>query len=371
MNNILQTVILNNTLRAYLWCFGSIIFAFAIKKYLSKYIAGLFFRLITWNIDKQSFINLLLDPLEVFFVVLVTLVALDRLTFPKVLNASIHKIEVRDIVEGTGTAIMIFTFIWVLLRIIDFAALVMEQKANLTPETTDDQMVVFFKDFFKVLIVIMGILLIIRFSFNKDIGTLLAGLSIVAGALALAARESLENLIASFIIFFDKPFHIGDMVKVHQITGTVEKIGLRSTRIRTVQKTFVTVPNKQMVDSVMDNITMSSQRRADLKLEIDLVTTSAKLQQVIDGVTQILKHPEIKNSSLVFGDIVSNAYLIIIEYYTSMIPYGDFLIVKQDINMQIVKLLETLAVDLAGLDTTINVTEIKPAQKAAGSKNEF
>ena len=91
-------------------------------------------------------------------------------------------------------------------------------------------------------------LVIIRFAFGWNIGSLLTGLSIVGAAIALALKESLENLIASFIIFFDKPFATGDLVKVNAITGTVEKIGLRSTRIRTEQKTFVTVPNKQMVD---------------------------------------------------------------------------------------------------------------------------
>ncbi len=77
----------------------------------------------------------------------------------------------------------------------------------------------------------------------------------------MATRESLENLIASFIIFFDKPFMVGDLVKVQSITGTVEKIGLRSTRIRTDQKTYVTMPNKQMVDSIMDNLSLRAPRR--------------------------------------------------------------------------------------------------------------
>jgi MscS family membrane protein len=98
--------------------------------------------------------------------------------------------------------------------------------------------------------------MIIKACFNQPLGHLLTGLSIVGAALALSARESLENLIASFIIFFDKPFFSGDTVKVNNITGTVEKIGLRSTRILTTDKTLVTVPNKQMVDSIVDNWSM-------------------------------------------------------------------------------------------------------------------
>ena len=97
----------------------------------------------------------------------------------------------------------------------------------------------------------------------------------MGAAIALATRESLENLIASFIIFFDKPFATGDTVKVLQFTGTVEKIGLRSTRIRTESKTYITVPNKQMVDSVVDNISLRTQRKAEIKLEMEVQNSAA------------------------------------------------------------------------------------------------
>jgi len=163
---------------------------------------------------------------------------------------------------------LISTFTSLLIRAIDFAAILLEQRAGQSPDQSDNQLIVFFKDFFKVLIIIISLLVIIRFAFGWNIGSLLTGLSIVGAAIALALKESLENLIASFIIFFDKPFATGDLVKVNAITGTVEKIGLRSTRIRTEQKTFVTVPNKQMVDSVLDNFSLRTQRRAELKLEL-------------------------------------------------------------------------------------------------------
>ena len=114
----------------------------------------------------------------------------------------------------------------------------------------------FFKDLIRVIIIIIGIAFIIKFSLGINIGNLLTGLSIVGAALALSARESLENLIASFIIFFDKPFETGDLVKVNNYSGTVERIGLRSTRARTAEKSMVTVPNKQMVDSILDNWSM-------------------------------------------------------------------------------------------------------------------
>src|SRR6185369_15383118 len=125
---------------------------------------------------------------------------------------------------------------------------------------------------------------------NYDIDKILAGLSIVAAALALSARESLENLIASIIIFFDKPFAIGDTLKVQQVTGTVEKIGLRSTRIRTTEKTYVTVPNKQMVDSILDNLSLRTHRRAVLNLDLHPHTSPQQVNQMLPALTALLKN---------------------------------------------------------------------------------
>src|SRR4030095_7067980 len=106
-----------------------------------------------------------------------------------------------------------------LLRIIDFIAIILEQKANMTESQSNNQLIVFFKDFFKVILVILGILMILKFGFNFRITSLITGLSLAGAAIALATRESIENLIASFIIFFDHPFSTGDNVKVQNITG--------------------------------------------------------------------------------------------------------------------------------------------------------
>jgi MscS family membrane protein len=297
MNSFLQKVFLDNTILSYLICFGIILLALFIKRVLSKYLAGIVFRFIrkkSWEEEKATFVELLLTPTEVFLSVSIALIALDRLQFPHVFEFNIHHVSSKSIVDGIGNTVFIVSIIWLSLRCIDFIAAILGKKANLTHDQTDNQMVVFFRDFFKVVLVLLGVLLVIKFSFGANIGSLLAGFGIVAGALALAARESLENLIASFIIFFDRPFHTGDLVKVQQITGTVEKIGLRSTRIRTDQKTYVTVPNKQMVDSIMDNLTLRTQRRVDIRLEISLNCSSEKLEQLVGGVQRILEHRPLK-----------------------------------------------------------------------------
>ena len=359
MNKLLHTVILDNTVLSYVISFGSILIALILKKYLSQYIAGLFFRLLkrtTWNIEKKSFVDLILAPLQGFLLIVISFIALDKLHFPKAFIFDIHRITSRQIIDSIGTGLIIATFIWLLLRAIDFIALVLGERTNRNAAKRDNQLIVFFRDFLKVIIGIIGILLIIQFSFNKDIGALLAGFGLVGAALALAAKESLENLIASFIIFFDKPFKVGDLVKVQGFTGTVERIGLRSTRIRTDNKTYVTVPNKQMVDSIMDNLTLRTQRRADLRLEISLGTSPDQLEQLVNEIRRITDYPPIINKVIFLNDIVTNAYIITVEYYTYAIPATQFNEVRQYVNFEIIKTMAALKIELAGLNTEVKVS---------------
>src|SRR5439155_12442338 len=299
MNDFFDRLYFDNEVRDYLIAFGIILFIVLVNRVISKYFAGLIFsfvRRIWRNVDRKSFIDLVIHPLGMFLVVFVSLVALHKLRFPGRWDIEIYRYTLKDIFHAVGTTLLIISFIWLLLRVIDFIATILEKKAAVTEHLTDNQLILFFKDFLKVIVGMTGILMILHFAFNMHIGNLFTGLSIVGAAIALSLRESLENLIASFVIFFDKPFSTGDQVKVQNITGTVEKIGLRSTRLRTDQKTFVTVPNKQMVDSILDNLSLRTQRKGELRLEVDLNTSSQKLQELLNGLKSILKRKEIENS---------------------------------------------------------------------------
>jgi MscS family membrane protein len=192
----------------------------------------------------------------------------------------------------------------------------------------------------------------LKYAFGYNIGNLITGLSIATAAIALSLRESLENLIASFIIFFDKPFMTGDLVKVQGITGTVEKIGLRSTRLRTDQKTFVTVPNKQMVDSIMDNLSLRTQRRAFVQLELHASTSHEQVNQLVLSIEKLfqLRKSEIENYTVFLSDINKNAFVIHVEFFTATIPAADFNAIRQRINLAIIQILEEMDIRLATKD---------------------
>lgn len=362
MNDFLEQIWLDNPVKNYLIVAGVIIFIFFLKRIISHYFAGLIFKLVkrVWkDLDKKSFTNLVVQPLGLFLLILVSIAALHRLVFPHQLNVEIYEYTTKQIVHSIATIILIASFIWLLLRMIDFIAYILERKADLTPEQTDNQLIIFFKDFFKVVIAIIGILMILNQAFDLDVRSFVTGLGILGAAIALSLRESLENLIASFIIFFDKPFTTGDLVKVLNVTGTVEKIGLRSTRIRTDQKTYVSVPNKQMVDTVLDNLSLRTQRKAELKLEISLNTSSQKTEQLVDGIKKILQKDSIEEGTVYLLDVSQRSFVIQSEYFTAPITFAEYNLVKQQVNFEVLRLMENLQIEIAGANTDVRVSGLK------------
>lgn len=349
---MLEHIFFDNTVKDYLIVFAVILVSLIIKKIISKYCAGLLYKMIGKAgrvITKQAFFNLIVQPLELFVFLFIAFVTLDKLNFPSALEFKVFKHTSREIVDSISNGLLVIIFIWLCIRLIDFTAMVLEEKANTTNDTTDNQLIVFFKDFFKVILIIIGVLMVLHFSFHRNIGNLFTGLSIVGAAIALATRESLENLIASFIIFFDKPFATGDTVKVLQFSGTVEKIGLRSTRIRTESKTFITVPNKQMVDSVVDNISLRTQRKAEIKLEMDISNSAEQLLKLMTSIRKKLaENTMIETPHIYLSETGKQAHIITIDFFAPITQNAEeFNHLKESVNFEIIKLTQAMQMKFA------------------------
>jgi len=300
--NIDQTI-LSNSLRSYLLVAAILLVTLLIKRLISRFFASMIY---TW-VDKKNHSDLrknhvhrLIVPIEQFLIFLVAIIAIYELKFPEAWDLKLFKLSLQQFLDSGVKFMFIVLMIRVGLRTLEFISIILENKSRLTKDLSDDQLVLFFRDFFKVFIYIVGVLLVLRYVFNESIGNLVTSLSLVGAAVALSTRESLENIIASFIIFFDKPFTVGDLVKVSGFTGTIEKIGLRSTRIRTQDKTYISVPNKQMVDSIVDNFSLRSERKIDMDLQLSVTTSAKALADFANHMRTILKAEIELNSFQVF-----------------------------------------------------------------------
>ncbi|HVI44098.1 MAG TPA: mechanosensitive ion channel domain-containing protein [Chitinophaga sp.] len=364
MNEFLNKVILDNPVRDYLLLAGVLLFVSFIKRFVSKGMAAVLFRLVKhWSpqIEEKDFVTLLLRPLEYFLLLVTFMFTIDHFTFPRLLNVNVYnKATLQDVTNTLLSLAFTLSIIWILLRLIDFIALILEKKADLTADMTDNQFVIFFRDFFKAIMMIIGAIAFIRILFGPSlVEKLIAGLGIGAAALALAAKESIENLIGSFIIFFDKPFRVGDAVKVDSFQGTVEKIGLRSTRLRTLEKTFVTVPNKKMVDSILDNLSLRTQQRVALRLEIATETSADSLLKVLQAIRALLQ----QNSNVLEGftvnlhEFTKDTFVIQVIYNTYIIEGNQYAALRETINLGIIRQMTEYGVKCPSTSTNVTFTD--------------
>jgi MscS family membrane protein len=126
------------------------------------------------------------------------------------------------------------------------------------------------------------------------VGTLLAGLGIGGIAIAFGAQKTIENVFGSLSLVVDQPFRVGDFVSVDNFLGTVENIGLRSTRFRTLDRTLISIPNGKLADQRLESYEARDRMRLKMTLAIRYGTTRAQMQSVLDGLERVLReHPQI------------------------------------------------------------------------------
>jgi MscS family membrane protein len=334
----LEQNILSNSLKSYLIIAGVLLFTLLIKRLVSRFFASLIY---TW-VDKKNHSELrkihvhrLIIPIEKFLVFVVAIIAFYELKFPETLNFHIYKLTAQQIIESLVKLLFIILFIRVCLRILEFISIILDEKAKLSKNQTDDQLILFFRDFFKVILYLIGVLMVLHYVFNENIGNLVTSLSLVGAAVALSMRESLENIIASFIIFFDKPFTVGDMVKVNNFSGTIEKIGLRSTRIRTDNKTYISVPNKQMVDTIVDNISLRTERKIEMDLQLSIATSATSMSAFAQYLrSTIATIATIESSTVFISDSGKQFHTIHVECLVPMeIDLNDFQLLRESLNL--------------------------------------
>jgi MscS family membrane protein len=219
----------------------------------------------------------------------------------------------------------------------------------------DDQLVPFVIEVGKIAVYIVLFFILLGRVFNIDVTALAAGVGIGGIAIAMASKESLENLLGSFTIFFDKPFVVGDLVTTGGITGTVEKVGFRSTRIRTFDKSIVTVPNKNMISAELDNLGKRKVRRARFYIGLTYDTTIEQMKKVVKEIeTLINEHPKTDQEGRVkFQEFGASSLDIMVLYYVDSTKWDDFIDVKEDINFKIMEIVKNNDCEFAFPSTTV------------------
>lgn len=200
--------------------------------------------------------------------------------------------EVYAILMAAAVTVTYGGAIWAGWTLIGLIGTYLWARAERTHNKFDDLVVPLVLRSLKVLVVIVGALAIAYRLAQDSFSQVLAGLGIGGLAFALAAKDTIANLFGSVMIIADRPFEIGDWIQVGDVDGSVESVGIRSTRVRTFYNSLVTIPNSELTNAVIDNYGKRKYRRIKTTLGLTYDTSPEKIEAFCEGVRQLIReHP--------------------------------------------------------------------------------
>jgi len=262
----------------------------------------------------------------------------------------------RNIFNNITTLLVTVNVAWFIMNILD--ALIVNYLKPATEKTKtdlDDTLIPIIRKALKVVIVVITFVMIID-NFGYDVTSLVAGVGLGGLAFALAAQDLLSNLFGGIAILTDKPFKLGDRIRLDEKRdGWIREIGLRTTRMETLDGTMIVIPNSKIADSILENVSKEQARKVKMTLGVTYDTSNKKLERAKQIIQEVIKeNPDTKDESLVsfinFGD---SALEILVIYWIK--NFDNILGARDRVNTEIKKRFEKAKIEFAYPTQTVYV----------------
>ena len=217
----------------------------------------------------------------------------------------------------------------------------------------------FLSNFIKWGLWVIAILAVIS-NFGINITSLIAGLGIGGIAVALALQNILSDLFSSFAIYFDKPFEVGDFIIVGKHSGTVEKIGIKTTRLRALQGEEIVISNQELTSARVQNLKKMEERRATLSFGILYETPIEKVKEVPNMVKEIfggLEEGKVRLDRVYFTKLADSALTFEVVFYIPTREYTDYLDIQQELNLKLLEKFKKENIEFAYPTQTVYVAK--------------
>lgn len=259
-------------------------------------------------------------------------------------------------------------------RMADIATDAFERRAALTESRIDDQLAPLLRTALKGAVALIGALFVLG-NLGVNVTSLIAGLGLGGLAVALAAQDSIRNLLGGVTIFADRPFQVGDWVVMNDIEGTVEHVGFRSSRVRTFYNSVVTVPNARIVDTHVDNMGLRRWRRYKTSLGLAYHTSPDQLQAFVEGVRALIRaNPNMRTDYYIveFHEYGPSSLDILVYCFINAPDWNAELRTRHVLNLDIMRLAAELGVEFAFPTQTLHVasTPDRPAEAPEAPSRE-
>lgn len=312
----------------------------AIGSYLLAWLLTLlikFLVLLIWKNYHQSlygrFLNALLIPLRLVIAVSI-LLSVSRL-----LEVSIAIRQAFGVINLIALWGALFVFLWLLINALSSFG---EERLKDSNKFGGLSIISFFQNSAKFSLVVIAVLIVFdTLGYNVTAG--IAALGVGGLALALGAQKTVENLVGGLSIIFDQPVNVGDFCKFGDTVGTVEKIGVRSTRIRTLNRTLVSIPNADFSTRSIENYAPRDMFLYRTTIGLRYETSSDQMRYILIELRKILyAHPKVDPdpARVRFLGYASDCLQVEIFAYTHAVDWNDFLGIQEDINLRLAKVVE-------------------------------
>ena len=250
---------------------------------------------------------------------------------------------------------------YALYRLVDVIEYYLNRLVSKTDTRLDDMLVPIVRKALRLTIAIIAILLIAENILGRNIQSLLMGAGVGGLAIAFAAKDTIANFFGSVTIFTDRPFQIGELVKIGEHRGPVEEVGFRSTRVRTLEGHLVTIPNSVITSSNVENIGKRPFIRRTSNITITYDSGNAKTERAVEIIKDVLANvPEIntdpdKPPRVYFSDFNDWSLNIYMSYWVKPPDYWLYHQVNERVNFEIMKRFEAEQIEFAFPSQTLYV----------------
>lgn len=334
-DRLLGSVPLDIPWRKWLLLPVGLLFAWALGYLLSRLTRGLLMRLAlrTENSWDEALLAVLGAPITLAWMLLPMYLLLAWI--------GLHGAS-REMGHRLLRAGLLFALFWALSRALSLLGRVVIQSAWARTHPAAHSLVPLASRVGKVALWALGVVALLS-EFGYPVASLVAGLGIGGLALALAAQKTVENLFGAFSIGADQPFREGDFVKVEDFVGTVESIGLRSTKIRTLDRTLITLPNGRLSDMRLESFSVRDRMRLACTLGLVYATPPAQLRKILASLEHILRaHPKIWPDAVVvrFKELGESSLNIEVMAWFQTPDFSEFQLIRQEVLLQFMEVVQ-------------------------------
>ena len=296
-------------------------------------------------------IERLSGPLTLGWTVVVELVLLKFLA----LDADAHATA-----RAPLKALILVAFFWALLRAADSALERLEGSTWALIHPSARSLLPLARRIASLCVLALGIVALLA-ELGYPVTSLIAGLGIGGLAFALAAQKTVENLFGAVSLGLDRPFVVGDFVKVDdQVLGTVEEIGFRSTRIRTLDRTLVTLPNGKLAEMRIETFAVRDRLRFAMNLGLAYGTSREQLARVLSAVERTLKeHPKIWSDGITvrLKELGDAGMIVEVSCWFATKDWNEFMLIRQNLLLTILQIVEDSGAALSVAAGTIKLVQ--------------